>query len=146
MLWLNAEQEIFPDLHIRLLAQLMIDNGQGGKKVSGLPPILRFTICEETISYLFNHIFSPILNNPWKTAYPVMKEDLHFIESELIPGFVIASPVSSLELNSRSFKTPFNIQRAKSRRGLCLASRVGAVIVKYDDCRILIALFSFAIY
>jgi hypothetical protein len=57
---------------------------QSGKKVPDPPPILRFTTCDEAISFLFTNMLSSILNNPCKTAHPVVKDALHFIESELI--------------------------------------------------------------
>jgi hypothetical protein len=46
---------------------------------------LRFTTYEETISYLFNNVLSPILNNLCKMAHPVVEDALHFIESDPIP-------------------------------------------------------------
>jgi hypothetical protein len=81
-------------------------------------PILRFTTCEETISYLSNNLLSPILNNPCMTAHPGTENTLYFIESELIPDFVIVSSISSLELHSRLFKTAFNIPKNQKSQGL----------------------------
>jgi hypothetical protein len=52
------------------------------------------------------------------------------------PTFVIASSISSFEVNSPSVKTPFTIPKAKSRRGLCLVNRVSAITVKHDASRI----------
>jgi hypothetical protein len=56
--------------------------------------------------------------------------------------FVNTSSSSSLELHSPPFKIPFNIpiQRAKSRRGLCLANKLDVLIMKRDASRISIAL------
>jgi hypothetical protein len=51
--------------------------------------------------------------------------------------FVIGSSLSSLELHSRSFTTPFNILKSQSHRGLCLADSVGALFVEHDASRIL---------
>jgi hypothetical protein len=59
---------------------------QSAKKVPGPPPILTFIARQENISYLFNNILSPILNNACQTAHLVVEDALHFTESELIPN------------------------------------------------------------
>jgi hypothetical protein len=82
---------------------------QGVKKVPGPPSDLRFILCEETSSHLFNHRFSHILNHPCKTSDSVVEDIMHFIENEFIPDLCNRLFVSSLELNSRCFKTPSNI-------------------------------------
>jgi hypothetical protein len=86
---------------------------QGRKDNSRPPPILRFTTCEETISYLFNNIFSPILNKPCKTVHPVVEDALHFIESELIPdlrnhffNFIARVKLAIFQDSFQRFKEP----------------------------------------
>jgi hypothetical protein len=51
-------------------------------------------------------------------AHPVVKEALHVIESELVPDFRNQSLISSLELNSRSFETRFNIPQSQKSQEL----------------------------
>jgi hypothetical protein len=91
---------------------------QGATKIPVPPPILRFTACKESISYLFDIILSHIPNIPWKTAHPVVQDALHFIENEPIPDLLNPSSVSSPELNSRFFKTLFNIPKRQKSQGL----------------------------
>jgi hypothetical protein len=82
------------------------------------PPILIVRRCDEAISYLFNNILSPFsmthtsrFMQLWKTFYTSSKVSSYHT-------FVNASSISSLELNSRSFKTPFNIPKSQKSQGL----------------------------
>jgi hypothetical protein len=56
--------------------------------------------------------------------------------------FLIAPSMSSLELQSRSFTTVFNVPKSQSRRGIRLANRIGALMVKHDASRILMPLLT----
>jgi hypothetical protein len=66
----------------------------------------------------------------------VLEEILELSEEMVIPGLVTASSISSLELNSWSFKIPFNISKSQSHIGLCLVKRMGAEIRRRDVSRI----------
>jgi hypothetical protein len=47
--------------HHKRISRDLFDKSQGEKTVPGPPPILRFITREETISYVFSNILSPIL-------------------------------------------------------------------------------------
>jgi hypothetical protein len=68
-----------------------------------------------------------------------VEDALSFIESELITDLRIHHFNSSLELNSRSFTTPFNIPKNQKSQGLT-SGEWSAVIVKHDTSRILMPL------
>jgi hypothetical protein len=87
----------------------------GVRKVPGSPPISMFAKLEQAKSLLFSNILSPILNDSGKTSHPAQEDALHLIKVRPFQISVNPSSISSIELNSRSIRIPFNNNNPKSQ-------------------------------
>jgi hypothetical protein len=96
------------------------------KGSSLLPSDFETHCMRAAISYLLNNMLSPILNNPYKTAHPAAEDALPSSKVSSSQPFVIASSMSSLESNSQSFETPFNIPKGQKSEGLISGESSGS--------------------
>jgi hypothetical protein len=81
-------------------------------------PISAASKDKQTNSILCLNIFTAILNDRGDTAHPVPEDALYVINSEAIPHVCNRASISYVEVNSRSFRLPFNTSKSQKSHGL----------------------------